>query len=447
MLGNEFFSSCTSKAHEAFMTPSNNDMRSSGYMETYIHREYLVMMYRNNKKKGIQRFPFTKNQYYGIESYKFHLDTKRMNSFVQSLEQHVKQMLTSSPSRKDSIKNHKKARLNVCLEAPKFLLNWVRPNHERFCPIRNYFGRLLDENENAIKMTSYGTGSGSSTVGGDSITNRTRRMSPKMVELCDELSTYVNSTSKLFSKGNKVTKKIAKDVCFNHVTVLFYLTDSTNDDGEGRKYKKSTLNPHCDVTYSASNKYNPKHNTQREDTPTIVLSLFEPKKVSFFKDYTSDGKTWDVKVPDKLEEVEAMTTGHGEFFFLHPADERPLKRRVLTVEKKFENETKASRFKHGVICQSYAADDVKYKVSVSICVRQVTKELWHNKNTLTVSNELGELEQNDARSDKMVKRSNHLKRERNTLQKSFQKLEKRLKNYNNRTFRQCRINGMEARSK
>ena len=104
---------------------------------------------------------------------------------------------------------------------------------------------------------------------------------------------------------------------------------------------------------------------------------------------------------------------------MHPADERPLKRRVLTAEKKFENEIKASRFKHGVTCKSYVTDDMKYKVSVSICVRQVTEELWHNKKTLTVSNELGGLEQNDVRSDKMVKRSRNLKRERNVLRKNL----------------------------
>ena len=50
------------------------------------------------------------------------------------------------------------------------------------------------------------------------------------------------------------------------------------------------------------------NNSQVPDTPTVVLSLYEPKYVKFFKRY-SDGKTFD----NDSKETSEMLMNHGEF--------------------------------------------------------------------------------------------------------------------------------------
>ena len=65
--------------------------------------------------------------------------------------------------------------MNICIESPKCCKGYAKPNIDRGVPIRQYFGKVSkDVKNNTQKISTYGVGSGSSTVGGDTFTNRTR---------------------------------------------------------------------------------------------------------------------------------------------------------------------------------------------------------------------------------------------------------------------------------
>ena len=109
--------------------------------------------------------------------------------------------------------------MNICIESPKCCKGYARPNIDRGVPIRQYFGKVSkDAKNNTQKISTYGVGSGSSTVGGDTLTNRTREMPVCFANMCTELTSYVQHL-------NNNNKKTIRESLFNHVTVLYYLND------------------------------------------------------------------------------------------------------------------------------------------------------------------------------------------------------------------------------
>ena len=65
--------------------------------------------------------------------------------------------------------------MNICIESPKYCKGYARLNIDRVIPICQYFGKVSKESTNNTQMIStYGVGSGSSTVDDDTFTNRTR---------------------------------------------------------------------------------------------------------------------------------------------------------------------------------------------------------------------------------------------------------------------------------
>ena len=123
------------------------------------------------------------------------------------------------------------------------------------------------------------------------------------------------------------------------MTLLYYLNDK-----ETRK--NIILKKNTDIAVTAGNKVL-ENNSQFPGTPTVVLFLYEPKYVKFFKRY-SDGKSFE----NDFKETSKMIMNHGEFFFLHPHDERVLNREVLSGDNRntYTKEKLASQFQHGVKC-------------------------------------------------------------------------------------------------
>ena len=99
--------------------------------------------------------------------------------------------------------------VSVAIESPICCSNYAQFNIDGSVLLRQYFGKNYSvEVDGIITRWSYGLGSGSLTVGGDLQTSRTRALTITMKKMCDELQKLCES-----------------DVKFNHVTVLYYLTD------------------------------------------------------------------------------------------------------------------------------------------------------------------------------------------------------------------------------
>ena len=299
----------------------------------------------------------------------------------------------------------KKNNISLAIESPKFCINYAEWNIDRKVPLRQYFGLNNGNNDNNDSITKrwcYGVGSGSSTVGGDMKTTQTKPMTTVMKDLCKILSNF----KMLKCKGEFCEKKVN----FNHVTILYYMNDSKSN-------KKITLNPHCDVGISASNVYLT-NNSQKEGTPTVVLSLSEGKPISFYKRY-SNGK----KFVSEAGLVDKLDMKHGDLFVLHPLDERVINRRIHDGEK-FKIESEKTQFKHGVECiwdRKKRENDVHQTsslLSISVCFREsiICQNFSQYKN-ITVD-EKGLEYDNDIRTQQMKARNINIEKKRKEIQNS-----------------------------
>ena len=111
-----------------------------------------------------------------------------------------------------------------------------------------------------------------------------------------------------------------------------------------------TLKPHCDLEVSAKNVVN-KNISQKAETPTVVLTLQSDKKLDYYKRY-SNGTSFVNGNCDTKNRVDSMILQHGDFFILHPDDERVFSRKIRTKGNRFKakHEEMKSQFQHGVTC-------------------------------------------------------------------------------------------------
>jgi hypothetical protein len=185
---------------------------------------------------------------------------------------------------------------------------------------------------------------------------------------------------------------------------------------DSKNNKKVTLNPHCDVGISAVNVYHT-NNSQKEGTPTVVLSLSAGKPISFYKRY-SNGK----KFVSEAAFVDKLDMKHGDLFVLHPLDERVIERRIHDGEK-FKIESQKTQFKHGVECiwdRKKRVNDVHQtsSLSISVCFREpkICQNFSQYKN-ITVD-EKGMEYDNDIRTQQMNARNKNIEKKRKEIQNS-----------------------------
>ena len=244
--------------------------------------------------------------------------------------------------------------INVAVESPKCCVNYAEFNLDRKVPLRQYFGKNSKKNHNNIERISYGVGSGNTTVGGDIMTTTTRPLTRNMTIMCEKLSSMTQ-----FKCTGKYVKN--RKIKFNHVTILYYLMDNKDNN-------IITLKPHCDIEVTGSNKVKD-GNSQEENTPTIVLSLQHDKDIDFHKRYVDEDNHFlrsDMKIVDK------MKMSHGDFFVLHPHDERVFQRKIQTQKFKYKKESRKSQFQHGVVCKftkNNQSREKKYRLSISVRFR------------------------------------------------------------------------------
>ena len=118
-------------------------------------------------------------------------------------------------------------------------LNILRP-----AVLRQYFGKSLLMNtvsKNQIKRYTYGSGSGTSSVGMDKYNFVTRPMEPYMEKLSSDIHTFLTQNNKYY---NLETVDMTHQ--FNHCSVILYYA------GEGLK-KSAKLGFHSDCVYSTQN--------------------------------------------------------------------------------------------------------------------------------------------------------------------------------------------------
>ena len=241
--------------------------------------------------------------------------------------------------------------VNVNIEAPKCCLNYAEFNIDRKVPMRQYFGKVKKKENDFIYLWTYGVGSGSTTVGGDINTTQTCPLTKTMKEFCE----FIKANDIFTCYGKHCIAK--ENLDYNHVSILYYLMDS-------KRNNKICLKPHCDLEVNASNHVK-QNNSQRENTPTVVVALQNEKNVDFYKRYVS-GKSFE-----DIEKIDSMKMKHGDIFVLHPDDERVIGRSA-DINKGIK---KKSQFQHGVTCKlqkSLKKQNIKYKLSISVCFRQTT---------------------------------------------------------------------------
>ena len=304
--------------------------------------------------------------------------------------------------------------ISLTIESPVFCKDYAEINVNRKVPLRQYFGQELEsDDEGWSKRTCYGVGSGAATVGSDPITNKTRLMSNVMTKMCNDLS----SKPSLFRNKKH---SCSSTVTFNHVTVLYYLSKGTSHH--------ILLNPHCDAVVSSGDIYDVK-NSQKENTPTVVLSFAATKEIDFFKRYSDGNKFEDHQIKD------SMKLEDGDMFVLHPFDERVVQRDVIKGGKKYTKEEKRSQFKHAVNFSSKHATNESqesYEVAISVCFRNVQKTALFDQRTdcvVSAKNDNG----NEALSPHQRKRIKLFDEKRNDIfdPVSRESLSKELRNFYN----------------
>lgn len=177
-------------------------------------------------------------------------------------------------------------------------------NFQRPAVLRQHFGQV-DHQTNSVSC--YGIGSGSVSVGTHPSYIVTREMTPDMSKVADHLYEVVKKYNHYH--GMAVTP-------FNHCTVLFYFQKNPNSSKSNK-----ILGFHTDNVFSSSGKFISKKNTQKENSPTCILTLGASRELHLQQQYLSQTKNKRWKWFEKFRRI--LTLSDKTLFVLHPNDECP----------------------------------------------------------------------------------------------------------------------------
>ena len=209
-----------------------------------------------------------------------------------------------------------------------------KPNLTRPAVLRQFYGQTLP----CGKRFCYGDGTGSLTVGTLPDYLITRNMTPEMTKLANHITWYV----KRFT---------GKSYMLNHCTVLFYYHKANESPNKMLGY-------HTDNVYSANGKFLRNKNSQAEDTPTIVLTIGNPRDLVVQKQkHTYCKETKRKRWKETMKQN--INLRHNSLFVLQSCDEKPFKVKM----DKF-------RWRHGV--PNYHQ---KNHLSVALVFRSVTNTM------------------------------------------------------------------------
>ena len=200
--------------------------------------------------------------------------------------------------------------LKLSIDTP--LNNDACLNIHRPAVLRQYFGREVENYGRNVERYTYGSGSGTSSVGMDPKNFVTRSISVEMDSMIDDIHGILCNNRKQFNlDGIDLSTK------FNHCTVLIYYA------GKGLK-KSTSLGFHTDCVYSPSTgEYMKKCNSQKINTPAVIYSIGDMRKLNWkcrHASNSSGGKmVWKPMDCDNMSyELDSDTLS-----IIHPHDEDP----------------------------------------------------------------------------------------------------------------------------
>jgi hypothetical protein len=158
-----------------------------------------------------------------------------------------------------------------------------------------------------VTRSVYGIGSGSASVATDPRSSQTKPMSLAMYQLGERVRQHLRSKEKRFCKGMDLSDE------FNSVTILLYIGSDVI-----KECTVSSLGYHCDIEYNTKGVF-AKSNSQKENTPVVVLTLGDSRTVHMKKRKVGkDGKWTD----NAMEKIHDYLLRSGSLFVLHPEDEK-----------------------------------------------------------------------------------------------------------------------------
>lgn len=213
--------------------------------------------------------------------------------------------------------------VNVCVEAP------YGKNHNlnilRNAVLRQYYGCDTEESEKYTDVSyrySYGVGAGSAvtSVGSDSSSIITRRMTEDLQNIANQIHWCVFKVPE-YRKKLLCERRHEVPICeddFNHCTVLLYYSI------KGVKHV-SELSKHCDCTYRKDGSFASNSNSQKENSITASLTICDSRLVNFFLRKMVSDKNTNEKDSTQIGE---LLLSHGDIMIIHPDDERPFKQQT-----------------------------------------------------------------------------------------------------------------------
>ena len=156
----------------------------------------------------------------------------------------------------------------IKLSLDKPLNNDIDLNILRPAVLRQYYGMDIEEEVDKVKRYTYGSGSGTSSVGMDPHNFVTRPWNAWMLAMSKDIQSILNDNRNLFKLDN-----CDMDHKFNHCTILIYYA------GDGLK-ERSSLGYHTDCVYSPSTgEYVTKMNSQEKNTPAVIYSIGDARRL------------------------------------------------------------------------------------------------------------------------------------------------------------------------
>ena len=243
------------------------------------------------------------------------------------------------------------------------MLNIIRPG-----VLRQEYGLTVDDfntvdvKRNYLPRFFYGTSTtkyGYSQVGTYPKDQYTMPMNKTLQKIGEEIVNFVSSCEE-FQKIHKHNKRQNSKISFqaiNHCSILVYF-------GLNGYKRYSTLSSHCDNTYRPNGDFVHKVNSRVENTPTITLTIGDPRTIRYHRRYSSDGVRWD----EELKHVHTDYLSHGTINVVHPDDERPF-------EVRLEGNSKPCQIQHGHVRVGLN------KMSIALVFRTVKNVSLFHKDT------------------------------------------------------------------
>jgi hypothetical protein len=178
-------------------------------------------------------------------------------------------------------------------------------NFERPAVLRQYFGLKAGHEE----VCAYGSGTGAKTVGTHPSFDCTREMSQDMVLLAKCIEKKLRYLRRHHNLMPNLTWPL------NHCTVLFYFHKKGGASDKMLAF-------HTDNVYTRDGKFLHTQNSQRQDTPTCVVTIGCSRCLQFERQISSvNPKTGRKKW--KRCFVKSITLDDNSLFVLDPSDECP----------------------------------------------------------------------------------------------------------------------------